>query len=243
MTVTQINLEEFEKLIEVKFSNIAILKTALTHRSFLNETHEDDLENNERLEFLGDAVLELITTQYLFENYPHETEGNLTSYRAALVRTESLAETAETLQIGKYLLLSKGEEITGGRSKPFILANTFEALLGAIYLDQGIEVAKLFVQKTLMPKIHNIVALRLDIDSKSKLQEIAQEQLNFTPSYVLVKAEGPDHDRDFTMAVVIHGKIFGEGTGKSKQIAEQEAAENSLKNWDTFLIKHGLGNK
>lgn len=222
---------DFEKVIEVTFENKDLLYTALTHRSYLNEKNDQSINHNERIEFLGDAVLELIISDYLFNAYPERAEGDLTSFRAATVKTESLAETALQYQYGNYIFMSKGEEQTGGRERPYILANTFEAVLGAVYLDKGFKHAQDFVNRTLVGKIESIVENRLDIDAKSKLQEIAQEELKETPAYELVKAEGPDHDRIFTMKVIIGSKDFGEGSGASKQEAEQAAADFALENW------------
>jgi len=226
--------KDFSKLEEnlgVEFKDKKLLETALTHRSFLNENYDPKLQNNERLEFLGDAVLELITTEYLFKTYPERNEGELTSFRSALVKTTSLSDTALNLHIGDFIRMSRGEEVTGGRERPYILANTFEAILGAIYLDQGYETSKDFVNKKLLPKISEIIENRLDIDPKSKLQEIAQEILNFTPVYELVSANGPDHSKNFIMSVKIRNKAFGEGEGKSKQEAEQNAAQAALDHW------------
>ncbi len=228
------NNKDYSKLeqnLGVKFSNTELLKTALTHRSFLNEHHDDNLQNNERLEFLGDAVLEMISTEFLFKKYPDRSEGELTSFRSALVKTTSLSETSTELGLGEFIRMSKGEEVTGGRERPYILANTFEAILGAIYLDQGYEIARKFVEQKLLPKITSIIENRLDIDPKSKLQEISQEVLNFTPVYELVSANGPDHSKVFVMCVKIRNKVFGTGEGKSKQEAEQNAAQNALDDW------------
>lgn len=227
-----INTDEFEKILEVTFKDKNLLKRSLTHRSYLNENHSEDLKSNERLEFLGDAVLEIITTEYLFLKYPEKPEGELTSYRSALVKTTSLGETALALGMGEYIFMSNGEEATGGRERPYILANTFEAVLGAIYLDKGYTTAKNFVLRVLLPKLDGIIAERLDIDAKSKLQEIAQEVLNFTPIYDLISHQGPDHDKKFEMSVKIAGKDFGHGIGKSKQEAEQNAAQSALDNWE-----------
>lgn len=232
------NFEEFMTKIGVTFSNTDLLREALTHRSYLNESEEKGIDHNERLEFLGDAVLELITTEYLFELYPDRPEGELTSFRAALVRTESLATEAKSLNYGDFILMSKGEEATGGRKRQYILANTFEAVLGAIYLDQGLPVCRTFLERVLLPKTAEIVEKRLDIDPKSKLQEIAQEELRHTPSYSLIFEEGPDHDKIFTMAVVINDSQFGEGKGKSKQEAEQNAANSALANWAKLVEKY-----
>jgi ribonuclease-3 len=225
------DLTELESKLGIKFLNKKLLKTALTHRSFLNENHAEEIENNERLEFLGDAVLELITTEYLYLQHPQRPEGELTSFRSALVKTTSLGDTALELTIGDYIFMSKGEEVTGGRARPYILANTFESILGAIYLDQGYSVAKNFVITKLLPKLEAIIENRLDIDSKSKLQELAQEVLNYTPVYEQISALGPDHDKEFIMAVKIVNRVFGEGKGKSKQEAEQNAAQYALDHW------------
>lgn len=236
-------LKEFADSIDVEFNDLSLLQRALTHRSFLNEVDDPTIKHNERLEFLGDAVLELIITEYLFGKYPDRKEGELTSFRAALVKTESLAETSEKLNVGKYLYISKGEDLTGGRTKPYILANTYESVLGSIYLDQGYDISKKFVYSTLIPKIDTIVKYRLDIDSKSKLQEISQEVTGVTPTYELESENGPDHNKDFTMKVVIGKKEFGRGVGKSKQIAEQQAAQEALKNWDKLIASKVKKNK
>lgn len=229
------DLTKLEKSLGVKFKNPELLITALTHRSFLNEHHDTYLHNNERLEFLGDAVLELITTEYLFKTYPDRSEGELTSFRSALVKTSSLSETSLSLGIGEFIQMSKGEEVTGGRNRPYILANTFESILGAIYLDQGYQASTNFVTTKLLPKISKIIEDRLDIDPKSKLQEISQEVLNFTPVYELLASSGPDHNKDFLMAVKISNRVFGEGRGKSKQDAEQNAAQKALNNWQELI--------
>ena len=218
---------DFEKTIGIQFKEKELLLLALTHRSYVNE-HKDVNEHNERLEFLGDAVLELITSDYLFKNFPKRPEGDLTSFRAALVRTESLAETAQDIGIGENLRLSKGEEDTGGRSKSYLLANAFEAVIGAIYLDQGYEKAREFVTRFLLNKLDTIVENRLDIDSKTKIQELAQAKYKVTPSYEVVEEEGPDHDKRFTVVVKIDEKEIGKGSGTSKQKAEEEAAANGI---------------
>lgn len=229
------DLSELENKLGVTFENKKLLTTALTHRSYLNENHSDEIENNERLEFLGDAVLELITTEYLYLTHPSRPEGELTSFRSALVKTTSLGETALELTIGQYIFMSKGEEVTGGRERPYILANTFESILGAVYLDQGYDKAKKFVIEKLLPKLDEIIANRLDIDSKSKLQELSQEVLNSTPVYELKSSNGPDHDKEFKMLVKIQNKVFGEGNGKSKQEAEQNAAQYALEHWQELV--------
>ena len=228
-----IKLQELENRIRITFKDKSLLKQALIHRSFINEASDrDELTNNERIEFLGDAILELVITEYLYEAYPQFKEGELTSFRAATVRTTSLAETGEKLQIGEFVYMSKGEETTGGRHRPYIIANTFESLLGAIYQDQGWEVVKGFLHRILVPKIKNIVENRTDIDSKSKLQEISQNKTGLTPSYHLVSAIGPDHNKEFTMAAKIGDYYFGEGKGRNKQEAEEFAANKAIEDWD-----------
>lgn len=218
------NIEGLETNINVVFNDKELLETAVTHRSYINE-HRKVKEHNERLEFLGDAVLELIVSDFLFRKFVDRAEGDLTSFRSALVRTDSLALTAKDLKIGEYILLSKGEEDSGGREKDYLLANAFEAVLGSIYLDQGYEVSRKFVEQFLLPKIDDIVENRLDIDNKTRIQELAQSVHKSTPVYEVIKEEGPDHDKTFTVVVKIDGKIIGEGVGSSKQRAEEKAAK------------------
>lgn len=222
----------------ITFNNLALLQEALTHRSYVNENKGQSLQHNERLEFLGDAVLELATTEYLFRKYADHKEGALTSFRAALVKTESLAEEAVRLEIGNYILMSKGEEATGGRSRIYILANTMEAIIGAIYLDLGYAAAETFITENISYKADAIVNERLDIDAKSKLQELAQETTRITPSYVYIGSEGPDHNKTFEMAVYIGDYEFGRGKGKSKQEAEQQAAALGIENWNELSNKY-----
>ena len=231
-------VNEFINKLELSFNSPELLKEALTHRSYVNENPNTPNGHNERLEFLGDAVLELATTQMLFNDYPNFPEGDLTSFRAALVRTESLAEEALKLELGKYLFMSNGEEATGGRDRQYILANSMEALIGSIYLDQGFDSALLFIKEKIYYKVQNIVDNRLDIDAKSKLQELSQEQLKITPTYTLISDEGPDHNKTFTMGVLIGETIFGKGNGESKQNAEQVAASDALENWQELVDKH-----
>lgn len=223
------NLTEFQGQIGYEFKNLETLIKALTHRSYLNELNEDQRKHNERLEFLGDAVLELVVTEHLFENYPDRPEGELTSFRAAIVKTESLAETAMDLKVGDYIFMSKGEESTGGRTRPYILANTMESLIGAIYVDSDFANSKKFIDQFLLTKLPEIIEKRLDIDPKSKLQELAQEIHKYTPIYEIIKAEGPDHDRIFTVEAIVNDKPYGIGKGRSKQEAEQNAAKAALK--------------
>lgn len=221
-------IEELQKKLGIKFNDPALLERALTHRSFLNENRSVD-KSNERLEFLGDAVLELIVSDYLYREYPDRPEGDLTSFRSALVRTESLAIASRELDYGKYLSLAKGEEESGGRDKDYILANTFEAVLGAIYIDQGYTECKNLVTKVLISKIANIVENRLDIDSKTRIQEVAQAKYGRTPTYVVLKEHGPDHNKKFVVGVKIGNKIIGKGRGSSKQRAEEASAKKGLK--------------
>lgn len=224
-------LQEVQEILKTDVKNLELFKTSLTHRSYLNEHSDKNYSHNERLEFLGDAVLELAISKYLYKKYPNHPEGDLTSFRSAIVRTESLYDEMKRLGLGEYIYMSKGEEQTGGRERPYILANTFEAITGAIYLDRGLTVVEKFLRKELFYKIPNIVKNRLDIDNKSKLQELAQEVLKDTPSYEIIKAEGPDHSKEFTAKVVIDSRDFGEGKGLSKQEAEQNAAGDALEDW------------
>lgn len=223
------DFSEFEKKIDVTFSNKELLKLAFTHRSYVNEHRGEVSEHNERLEFLGDAVLELVTTEFLYEKYPGEPEGVLTAYRAALVNTVTISQVAAELDANDFLLLSKGEAKDTGRARQYILANTFEAIVGAIYLDQGYDEAQRFIHTHLLPLTEEVVRQRLWQDSKSHFQEQAQEHVSVTPTYTLIKEEGPDHDKHFTVGVYLRDDKIAEGTGKSKQEAEQSAAENGLK--------------
>jgi ribonuclease-3 len=222
------DLKNLEKILKIKFKDISLLDTAVTHRSYLNENADGAKTNNERLEFLGDAVLELITSEYLFSEYPDREEGDLTSFRAATVRTTTLAETSRELGFGKYLKMSKGEEESGGKDKDYLLANLFEAILGAIYLDKGYSACKEYIYRVLIPKVGKIVEERLDIDPKTKLQELTQSMFKETPMYEVIKEEGPDHDKLFTVQAKIASKDLGIGQGTSKQKAEEEAARESL---------------
>lgn len=226
------NLEELQSKIGVTFKDITLLQKALIHRSYVNE-HKDEVDtNNERLEFLGDAVLELITSDYLFRTYTDRAEGDLTSFRSAIVKTESLAQAARELGYGEYLMLSVGEQETGGRDKDYLLANTFESILGAIYLDQGYEICKELIYKTLLPKLEDIVRDRSDIDSKTKIQELAQSIYKVTPEYEVVKEDGPDHNKTFTVIVKVGDKVIGQGVGSSKQKAEEQAATSGIEHMD-----------
>lgn len=218
------------KSLKIPVKNQELLAQALTHRSFLNENQEASA-HNERLEFLGDAVLELAVSKYLYENYPDKPEGELTAYRAALVKTGTLAKTAKTLDLGGQLRLSKGEELSGGRQNLSLLANTFEAVVGAIYLDQGFEAAYGFLGEHLFPQIGEIIKLKLFKDYKSSLQELVQAKGADSPIYVVKGESGPDHEKSFNVAVVVDGTEMGSGTGRSKQQAQQHAAKAALEKY------------
>ncbi|MCX6786543.1 MAG: ribonuclease III [Candidatus Kaiserbacteria bacterium] len=219
----------FTQKIGVSFNNPDLLVEALTHRSYLNEHRDYTGNHNERLEFLGDAVLELAATDFLFKKFPAKPEGDLTSYRAALVNTVSLAESAQALGINDYLLLSKGEAKDTGRAREVILADAFEAIIGAIYLDAGYVSAEAFIAKNLYGKIDEIISRRAYQDAKSRFQESSQEKKGITPRYETLSEEGPDHARHFTVGVFIGDEEIARGEGASKQEAEQSAAEAGLK--------------
>lgn len=224
---------KFESRIGHHFKDERLLRAAFTHRSYLNEHREPGREHNERLEYLGDAVLELVVTEFLFAKYPEKPEGDLTAYRAALVNTQSISEAAQKLEMNEFLLLSRGEAKDTGRARQIILANAFEALIGALYLDQGYAAARDFIAKQLFHKTDDVVARRLWQDAKSRLQEIAQEMVGITPSYQLLSQSGPDHDKTFLIGAFIGGEKIASGEGRSKQEAEQAAAEKALaaKGW------------
>lgn len=226
--IKNFDFSDFERVNNITFKNKNLLIQAFTHRSYLNEHPREVLHHNERLEFLGDAVLELIVTEYLFENYPDKTEGDLTSYRAALVNTIILSEIAGDININKFLLLSRGESQDTGKARQYILANTFESLVGALYLDQGYNAARDFLAQCLFPRLSNILSLKLWQDAKSRFQEKAQEVEGVTPSYEVLNESGPDHNKLFTVGVFLKSALIAEGSGSSKQIAEQHAAKNAL---------------
>lgn len=223
------NYQKLEKKINLKFKNDELLRKAFTHRSYVNEHREDKLEDNERLEFLGDAVLELAATRHLFDKYPNQGEGEMTAFRSALVKGKHLAEIAIDLNLGDYLFLSNGEERSGGRQKKYILANVLEALIGAIYLEHGFEEAEEFIEKFILLKLDEIIEKGLHIDAKSRFQELCQEKEDVTPHYDLISDEGPDHSKVFTMGAFIGEELIAKGTGSSKQSAEDNAAQNALK--------------
>ena len=222
-----IDVSGAEKHIGIKFSHKEFLQEALTHRSYLNEHPERNLEHNERLEFLGDAVLELVITEYLFAHYD-SPEGELTLLRSALVNSERLFIVAEKLNIEEYVLMSKGERKDTGKGRQYIMANLVEAIIGAIYLDKGYKTAEKFIHRYFIPLLPDIVEHVLYKDPKTLLQETVQEEVGVTPHYVLLKEWGPDHDKQFTTAVMAGEQKLAEGTGSSKQEAEKQAAAQAL---------------
>jgi ribonuclease-3 len=220
-------LQTFQSLIGVNFKDEKLLERAFIHRSYLNEHPSLGLEHNERLEFLGDAVLELVVTDFLYRNYPNP-EGDLTNWRSALVKTESLAAVAQKLEIAQYFRLSRGESKGNARSHALISANAVEAVIGAIYLDQGYEQAKAFIDEHIVSRLPEILESGAWMDAKSKFQELAQDQYGLTPSYRVVGEAGPDHDKVFTIGVYVGDRLFGKGSGSSKQAAQQVAAAAAL---------------
>lgn len=222
-------------MIKELIKNKELLELALTHKSLINEKKLEKYMSNERLEFLGDAVLELITTEFLYKKFPKENEGKMTALRSALVKTTSLAETSKEIGLDQIITMSRGEEITGGRNNNGILANGFESFLGALYLDQGLQACQKFLFSHLFPKLEKIEEQKLYKDSKSELQELVQAKGLESPSYEVVSEKGPDHNKEFTIQVIIDGKTAGQGIGKSKQHAQQNAAANALL---TFLSKY-----
>ena len=222
--------KSIEKILGVEFSKPELIRQAFIHRSYINEHSSSGLSHNERLEFLGDAVLELVVTDHLYRNFDNP-EGELTSWRSALVKTESLAAQAQKLELGQYLQMSRGEAKNGGRERVALLANLFEAIIGAIYLDHGYEAAKNFVHEHIIAQLDQILSSRSYIDAKSQFQELAQERENTTPHYRVVSEEGPDHNKIFEVAVFLGAVEKGRGKGNSKQSAQQAAAADALKSY------------
>lgn len=225
------DFQKLEKKLDLDFENQQLLITAVTHRSYLNE-HHSIKEHNERLEFLGDAVLELVVTEYLYHNFDNP-EGDLTNWRSALVKTETISEAAKDLGVEEYILMSRGEAKSFGRSRQLILANVFEAIIGAVFLDQGIKVATEFIHKNLVYKLDKILEEKSYLDPKSLFQELAQEKEGSTPNYEVLSEEGPDHDKTFTIGVFVGEKMWGKGIGPSKQAAQQAAAEKAIQEFRT----------
>lgn len=222
--------KELEEKIEIAFKDKDLLNAVFIHKSYINEHADEGLGHNERLEFLGDAVLELAATEDLYHGFPSEEEGVLTTWRSALVKGINLAKIAKELNLGAYLFLSKGEEKSQGRHKDYILANTLEALIGAIYLDKNFEVAKKFITKFILTNLGKILEEGLHEDPKSKLQERSQSELNVTPHYEVIRDFGPDHQKMFEVGAYIGDELIGKGEGSSKQKAEEKAAEQALEN-------------
>lgn len=226
------DIAQLETTIGSTFNDKNLLRQALTHRSYLNENPSWELDHNERLEFLGDAVLELVVTAHLYNNYPNP-EGEMTNWRAALVNANMLAKISNEFNLNSYLLLSRGEAKDTGRARQYILANAVEALIGAIYLDQGYEAAKTFIERFILSHLNDIIEKRLYRDAKSLLQEEAQERVGITPTYEVLEEWGPDHARNFRVGVFLGKEHIGVGEGPSKQDAQQMAAEDALqkKGW------------
>ncbi len=225
-----IEFSNFEEKTKIFFKNKDLLKQAFIHRSYINENPKIGLPHNERLEFLGDAVLELVVTDYLYKKYNSYTEGEMTSIRSALVNAIIISDVASKLEMNDYLLLSKGESKDKGKARQYILANTYEAYVGALYLDQGYDVVKDFITDSLLVHTDKIVKNKLWRDAKSLVQEKAQEHIGVTPSYKVLAESGPDHDKNFTVGIFFGKDLIAQGKGNSKQEAEQESALNALKN-------------
>lgn len=222
------DFDKVKKILDVDLQNETLFKTAFTHRSYLNEHPTYPNPSNERLEFLGDAVLQLLSSEYLYKKYENSPEGDLTNYRSAVVCTKSLAEEAHRLGYGGLLLLSKGEESTGGREREYILANTFESVLGALFLEMGLETCRSFISKELLYKMDEVIENEDYKDAKSNFQERAQDKFGITPCYKVIRSWGPDHDKTFKVGAFLGEEEWGRGEGSSKQRAEQAAATDAL---------------
>lgn len=221
------DFSKLEKTIAVIFKNKDLIRQAFVHRSFLNENKDFELSDNERLEFLGDAVLELVVTEHLYDNYPNP-EGDLTNWRSALVKGKTLSEVASELGFNEYLYLSHGEAKGNGRARQIILANAFEAVIGAINEDQGYKAAEKFIDKNILTRLPKILEEELHVDPKSKFQELTQDKLGLTPRYEVLEEDGPDHDKNFVVGVFLDDKMYGKGQGSSKQEATIKAAKDAL---------------
>lgn len=232
-----------EAALGLTFRDKTLLQRALTHRSYVNENPGFPLEDNERLEFLGDAVLDFLTAEFLYHRFPEMDEGQLTSLRAALVRTETLARFASEMGIGEFVNLGRGEEEGGGRARAAILCGCYEALVGALYLDQGLEATINFVTKAMKPAVRSILENAADKDAKSLLQELSQGHLQITPTYRTVAEQGPDHAKEFTVAAIIGQQVYGLGTGRSKQVAAQDAARVALEKLERELLEQSRNNQ
>lgn len=226
--------KKVEEILKVKIKNENNYVVAFTHRSYLNEHPKYENPSNERLEYLGDAVLQVISSEYLYKTYPEAPEGDLTNFRAAIVCTPSIGAEAKRLGYGEFLLLSNGEESTGGRDREYILANTFESVLGAMYIENGLETCREFVERELLYKVSEIVKNESYKDAKSKFQEVAQEKYGVTPVYKVIEDWGLDHEKTFKVGVYINDEEFGMGEGGSKQKAEQKAARTAIDKLETL---------
>ncbi len=223
------DLDQFQRLTRLKFADINLLQQAMTHRSYVNEHDDKDLIDNERLEFLGDAILDFVIGEMLFARFPAMPEGDLTRLRAALVRTEALAELAVQCHVGETLRMGRGEEASGGRERPNNLCGAFEALSGAIYLDKGMDAVRRFVMPQVTIMLEQVLAEQSDKDARSLLQEWSQARYSLTPSYRTVSETGPDHEKEFTVEALVGEQVVGVGTGRSKQSAAQSAARAALR--------------
>lgn len=231
------DLQEFQSALGITFRDKSLLTRALTHRSYLNENPDLPYLDNERLEFLGDAILDFVAAEFLYQRFPEMSEGDLTSLRSALVKGETIARFAVDLGLPPYLFLSRGEEAAHGRERAPLLAGAFEALVGALYLDQGFQAARELIMRLLPNESERVHQQRLDRDAKSMLQELAQGKLQVTPLYRLVDTRGPDHAKQFTIEVVLKDKVYGQGVGRNKQAAEQQAAHVALETLQAEMSK------
>jgi len=231
-----IDWNECQRDLGISFRQVSVLEQAFVHRSYLNENPDFDLPDNERLEFLGDAILNFIVAERLYREYPNLLEGDLTEIRASLVCRDTLAEVASSLRLGAWLLLGQGEEASGGRTKQSNLANAMEALIGAVYLDRGLATARKFILRQLKPELKKIKAGKMTPNYKALVQELIQGQKKPAPVYHLVEAAGPDHNKEFTAEILVEGEVLGRGTGKSKKAAESQAARAA---WEKLRCSYG----